>query len=180
MAHAAAGVRLTHMDDRDAEDIPSMRGWRDLEFPHFFSVRVPPGSTHALSDDNRSVAIRLPTRPATEVLFGNYRIRAEDANVGRQALLRQGAETFVDESIRPQVGTGYPADIQIIRDGDWNVCRGVLLVRPRWLWRPADYWYFWMWALDDSDRICLLHWNGPEKFLHSMIIPIFCTFEPRI
>lgn len=167
------------LDPKDEPQLPKARGWQSLTIEGAFAIQLPPGATHAPVDgDPASLALRLPTRPVTEVLVGNYFINSDEVNVGRDRLVRDAAEAFVSKSIRRQIGTNYPPCIEVSRDGDVSVCRGVLLIERRRLWRPSTWWCFWLLARDESPHLWLIHWNGPERYVVPLILPMFATFEP--
>ncbi len=88
--------------------------------------------------------------------------------------LGSAVETFFERSVRSQIKTPYHVQYKRIpsKDGVDCVQRYAVISETRsWIGRAyaRSHW---------REFFFLIHWNGPDKYSESLVLPILNTFEP--
>ena len=147
--------------------------WNKLTVAGCFSVAVPGDAESEIIADGATLSITLPTAPRTDILVGRYDLPNDASGNTVAAALESEVRRFVDSAVSAALGRrlGTVSYDTRQRDATW-ICQAVVFVEDDRWWLVRAY------APPGGREYFLLHWNGPEEYLRTVVLKVFESFQP--
>jgi|GEM_PF-4909832 len=145
--------------------------WRDLTVEGVLTISLPENAEIGFDDDQTLIKVRLNDAAESEILIGVFPL-PDSQTVDPQILLNR-LTYFMEECVKVSSHVSYD-DVQDLENDEIAVFQSVaMLPNNRW-------WIARVYGQLGSPEFMLVHWNGNDDVLRSIVIRILFSIDPSM
>jgi len=142
--------------------------WKTYAFDRVFTIDVPEDTVLHYEDDGTMLVFTLPGPTPTDILAGLFPL--EEQLTVSSALVHQRLKHFMEDCLPPLEFVSYEPAVDC-EDAGASVWQAVGKLSGDHWWLARIYG-----RLGNSD-ILLVHWNGPEILLKTVVLTSFVSIQ---